>query len=184
MTVGRWLRRNAWAFPVMVAVLALSSFSECEQRYDAYRRDGALVASRPGADGWAGYGGARVRLVRLREFRPVDYARVPVALPPGTTAWEAELEFDLPSAEALSGCQIRLRSGSGWIYTTNPAELRRMSGRDFVNCAPDDPGKNPGRQIVAGRAHFVVPATESPGAVEVIRATLLPRYAELPSGAT
>jgi hypothetical protein len=180
--VSRWLKRNAWALPVAVAVLALASFNDVQDWLDGYRTSNPVSPVSPGADGWVRYGTARVRLIRIEQVEPVDYGKAPLALPPGTTAWRAELEFDLPTADALNGCQVRLRSGSGWVYTNNPTELSGAKDKDYVVCGPSGADSGSFPRGHRGFGMFLMPATEQPRAVEITRATLLPRYAELPRG--
>jgi hypothetical protein len=176
-----WWRRNGWALPVCVVVLAGAGVPDAKEWYDKYQQGNPTVPVRAGGDGWVRYDTGGVRMVRLEPTTALDRDGAPVALPPDTTAWRATLEFDLPDEKTFEGCQIQATSVTGRLYSGDPGGALGRAEGATLGCRPYDDEKGPRRYTATPM--FVVPKDERLVAVRVIQPTRLPRYAELvPAG--
>jgi len=170
-----WWRRNGWALPVAaVAVAGLARLSAHDD-WVTYTHTTPLRPVRSAPGEWTAYGTARVRLDEL--VAVPDPAGTVHALPAGTTAWRATLEFDLPRPDALAGCVVQAGDAAGRLYAAEPLELSRSGAGGTASCSPDDAATGP--RLLRTRPLFLLPAGDTLVTVRISRATQLPRYAEL-----
>lgn len=172
-----WWRRNRWGLLLLVPALALALYSPVKTGYRMYWKAEPRqpVAGTPGS--WVAYDGARMRLTRLAvDTGPQDFLGDPIAIPAGTQAWKATVDFDVPHGVKLSLCTVSLEAADGKTFSPGPDDLKDLDA-PFDYCTPEDPDdKSAEYQTVA---YFLLPREAHPVALRVIAKTKLPEYARL-----
>ncbi len=172
-----WWRRNRWGLLLVVPALALALYSPVKDGYAGYwkaepRRP---VSGAPG--GWVAFDGARMRLERLAvDSAPPDFDGEPVAVPTGTQAWKATIDFDVPSKVRLTGCTVALEASTGTTFSPGPQDLKGLD-TPFDYCTPEDPDDKSARYQTV--AYFLLPRQAHPVALRVSVRAKLPVYARL-----
>ncbi|WP_238015335.1 hypothetical protein KZZ52_49360 [Dactylosporangium sp. AC04546] len=183
-----WWRRNWWGLLLLVPALvgALTGPYLAEAR--EYLRD-PTKPSTPvvtGADGWASFAGARMRLEQLTEAKNVtDRSRKPLAIGSGTV-WQATVAYDDPSTEQskLGGCTVYLEDTTGRRFGDRPNELARADiptgsgcGRPSSSSTRTPPATGSRYQATY---YFLLPKDAAPASVWITVPTENPSYARLP----
>ncbi|GAB3972399.1 hypothetical protein V1634_07510 [Plantactinospora veratri] len=173
-----WWRRNRWGLLALLPALVLALTPGVKDGYERYSRAEYLEPVGVGADGWATFAGARIRLVELVELPSLPGRDDrPVPLPEGVRLWRAELAFELPAPEALIGCLPYLEDREGRLFSANPPELTGAR-LPSPGCVADDPAQ----RTLRVDAYFLLPRPATPVALRIVKATQRPRYARLPVG--
>ncbi|AVT30711.1 hypothetical protein C6361_15890 [Plantactinospora sp. BC1] len=173
-----WWRRNRWGLLALLPALVLALGPGVKDGYQRYSQAEYLEPVGVGADGWATFAGARIRLVELVEAPSVPGRDDrPLPLPAGVRLWRAKLAFELSAPETLIGCLHYLEDREGRLFSANPPELSG-AGLSSPGCVADDPAE----RTLQVEAYFLLPRPATPVALRIVKATQRPRYARLPVG--
>jgi hypothetical protein len=171
-----WWRRNWWALPLLLPLLAAAVGHDIIDGYDKWHKLLPTESVTGPSGQWVSFGGGRLRLQSVNEIHDLkDYEGKPFPLPSNVDVWQATIEIDAPDDAALLGCQIALQDSAGDTYGENPEELSGADINDF-GCTRPTGAPTTGTYTVV--ASFVTPATDVSG-VRVTVPTELPRYAWL-----
>jgi hypothetical protein len=171
-----WWRRNVWGLLTMVPLFGVAAglaFVDPVYRFWEQQPVQPVTAS---ADGWVQLDDVKVRLAEVKAVAPVDSRGRALAMPPGTLAWRAELEFKLADPKAAQGCEIRLVDDSGRLFGTMPQELSRARESTGLPCAPPDGDEDKGLLEYRSTAYFVLPTAAEPVNIKIAWVTRNPRY--------
>jgi hypothetical protein len=186
-TGKRWWRRNWWGItavvPLLVAVVVVSPSGAYEALRDQYAEEEVV---RPGGDGWASYGGVRLRLTGFGPAELWDDEEQPFRVP-GLTAWQATLTMEIgDDPEALLGCKLELEDTAGQRYMDAPQVLGSANDADgsglyAANCTrPYDEEDENGPFEMVG--YFLLPESTEPVALRVSHHTQDAAYVRLEVG--
>jgi hypothetical protein len=188
----RWSRRNWWGLaailPLLVAVVVFAP----DYAFQTLREQNTEQVVRPGGDGWASYGGARLRLAGFGRAELVDGDGEPFSVPGGLTAWRVTVGVDLGGGdlEALIGCDFELEDTAGRRYSESPQALAAayelspdgfVEGLDLSSCTPpyDAEDETAPFETVG---YFLLPESTEPVALRVSQFEQVPAYVRLDVG--
>jgi hypothetical protein len=187
----RWLRRNWWGLAAVAPLLAVALWFSPDDSFQALRNEHVEQVVRPGPDGWASYGGARLRVVGMEqvEFRNGDGE--PFEIPGGLTAWRVTVGVDTGGdPEALLGCEFELEDAGGRRYSESPESLAAayeltpdgfVEGLDRADCAPPYDAEDETAPFETA-GHYLLPVLAEPVALRVTQFEERPAYVRLDVG--
>jgi hypothetical protein len=181
-----WWRRNRWGVLALVPVLAVTFFLPVKELYDDYTTRTPVRPIAAGADGWASFNGARIRLVELAPLIDLRSSNgEPYSPGPGVRGWRATIAFEATNpVEMLGACKLMLEDEAGRQYEAGPTELigaRLPTVSSFPTCVPAKEDNAPLPTKYELPVYFVMPSSAYPAAVRIWLITGLPDYARLPA---
>lgn len=186
----RWLRRNWWGLAAVVPILAAVLVISPDDSFQVLRKEHTEEQVRPDGDGWASYGGARLRLVGFGQAELVDGDGQPFEIPGGLTAWRVTVGVDTGGdPEVLLGCEFELEDATGRRYGESPQALAAAyeigpdgaEGLELADCAPpyDAEDETAPFETVG---YYLLPATAEPAVLRVTQFENEPAYVRLDVG--
>src|SRR5262245_56281362 len=175
-----WWRRHRWGLAALLPALAAALGPGVREGYKHHRDAQPSAPIGAGADGWAVFAGAHMRLAELTPATELrDYRGRPFTPPPSLRVWRAEIVFDGAARDRLTVCRLLLEDAAGRTFDASPTELRGLR-LPLPGCAPQPAGAGTrpreGSGEYATMAYFVTPASARPVAVRVMLGSLLPSY--------
>lgn len=172
-----WWQRNQWALLALIPILAAVSWIHFDRVNEQYWESQPREPVSAGADGWASFAGARIRLDRLEPATDLKtFSNRPFTPPAGVAAWRAVLIFEAPDQEAIGACKLLLEDSDGRTYGASPDELSGARVPFASSCTSDD---EPAPHSYESVVYFATPAAAKATAVRISIDRELPRYARL-----